>query len=128
MCKNHWWQEQPLVISAIQHRETEGSKKAFDEYVSKSGYNVEQLFHLFAPEKGTMTYYEEEKHGKILDDYIAYTKKAGIKKIVYTNTHCLTPDKAAEHENFWQLKKNGVQKKHSAHRAQFLGSEASQGD
>ncbi|MBO4594319.1 MAG: hypothetical protein J5697_01290 [Clostridia bacterium] len=51
------------MIGAVQHRESEGSEKGFDEYVSKAGYSVERLFRLFAPEKGVMTYYEEHKHG-----------------------------------------------------------------
>ena len=95
MDKKHWWQDQPLVISAIQVFVEKGSKEAFDEYVSKAGYNVEQLLHLFAAKNVTMTYYEEDEHGKKLDDYLAYTKKAGIKKICYTNTHDLSLKKAA---------------------------------
>ena len=107
MEKKGWWYEQPLVISAIQVHVKKGSKAAFDEYVSKAGYNVEQLLHLFAPENDLMTYYEEEKHGAKLDDYLAYTEKAGIKKIVYTNTHGLSVAKSAENEKYRQIGKDG---------------------
>ena len=75
----HWWQEQPMTISAIQVPVEQGSKKAFDEYVSKSSYNVEQLLHLFST-SGTedMVFYEDETHGALLDDYLKYSENSGI--------------------------------------------------
>lgn len=107
MDKKHWWQEQPLTISAIQLASKEGSKKAFDEYVSKSGYNVEQLFHLFAHDGADMVYFQEEVHGKKLDEYLEHTKDKGIRKIVYTNTHGLTRKMGEEHPEYWQIGKDG---------------------
>ena len=105
---DHWWNKQPLTISAIQIKASRGSKAAFDEYVSKSGYNVEQLYHLLASaEADDMIFYDEAKHGAMLDDYLKYTERSGIKTIVYTNTHCLSGAKASENQAYWQLDKEG---------------------
>lgn len=104
----HWWQDQPLTISAIQRFVCGGSKKAFDEYVSKASYDTEQLLHLFSPDGHEgMVYYVEEQHGKLLDDYLAHTAPSGIHQIAYTNTHCLPEEVGDAHPEFWQLDREG---------------------
>ena len=108
MAKAHWWQDQPLTISAIQRFVVGGSKKAFDEYVSRAGYDTEQLLHLFSPDgREGMVYYVEEQHGALLDDYLAYTAPSGIHHIAYTNTHCLPEEVGNAHPEFWQLDREG---------------------
>ena len=106
MKEKHWWQNQPLTISAIQSVPSQGSDKAFDDYVSKSGYNVEQLLHLFIDE-ADMVYVDEQKYGKKLDEYLAKAKKHGIKEIVYTNSHGLNKETGKAHPEYWQLGKDG---------------------
>ena len=101
-----WWQEQPLVISALQAPPSKIGVPAFNDYIAVSSYNVEQSQHPFF-EKMDMTFYDEKKHGKILDDYLENAKKADIKLIVYTNTHCLSLKKAAENSAYCQLGENG---------------------
>ncbi len=41
--KKHWWQEQPLTISAVQCSMGDSDEWVLDEYVSKYGFNTEQL-------------------------------------------------------------------------------------
>jgi hypothetical protein len=101
----HWWQRPPLNICAIQRFVEEGSERAFDEYVSKYGFNTEQLNHLLS--NGYIAYYEEEKHGERLDSYLKKSRKAGIREIVYTNVHCLNEELGDTHPEFWQFDKNG---------------------
>lgn len=101
----HWWQRPPLNICAIQRFVEEGSECAFDEYVSKYGFNTEQLNHLLS--NGYIAYYEEEKHGERLDSYLKKSRKAGIREIVYTNVHCLNEELGDTHPEFWQFDKNG---------------------
>lgn len=101
-----WWQEQPLVISALQEPPSKIGIPAFDDYIAVSSYNVEQSQHPFFEEMD-MTFYDEKKHGKILDDYLENMKKTDVKLIVYTNTHCLSLKKAAENSAYCQLGEDG---------------------
>ena len=54
--KKHWWQELPLTISAVQCNLGDDDEWGLDEYVSKSGFNTEQLLHLVA--KGHIGHYK----------------------------------------------------------------------
>ena len=100
-----WWENEPLMISAVQCNYGADDDWVFDEYVSKFGFNTEQLLHLFA--EGSMSYYDEQKHGKKLDEYLAKAHAKGVREIIYYNTHCLTPQMMAERPDWMQLQKDG---------------------
>ena len=76
-----------------------------DEYVSKYGFNTEQLLHLVA--KGHMGYYNEKEHGEKLDRYLKKSRAHGLREIVYHNTHCISDSIASEHPDWLQLTKDG---------------------
>ncbi len=103
--KKHWWQNQPLTISAVQCNLGDDDEWVLDEYVSKSGFNTEQLLHLVA--KGHMGYYNEAEHGKKLDSYLKKSRKYGIREIVYNNTHCVGEALSKEHPDWLELTKEG---------------------
>ena len=99
-----WWNDDYLTISAVQCKYHETSEDIFDNYVSKSGFNTEQLLHLTA--SGHMAHYNEERDGKKLDEYLKKSKKAGIREIVYVNIHGVTPEDHDLHPEFSLLGKN----------------------
>ena len=72
--KKYWWQEQPLTISAVQCGLGDPDEWVLDEYVSKYGFNTEQLLHPLA--KGHMGYYNETEHGEKLDPYLKKSPRA----------------------------------------------------
>jgi len=80
--KKHWWQEQPLTISAVQCNLGDDDNWVLDEYVAKYGFNTEQNLHLVANENSHFGYYSEEKHGKKLDAYLKKAHAHGIREIV----------------------------------------------
>ncbi len=98
-----WWNDNYMTISAVQCKYHETSEDIFDNYVSKSNFNTEQLLHLTA--SGHMAYYNEERDGKKLDEYLKRTKKAGMKVIVYVNIHAVTPDDHNKHPEYSLLDK-----------------------
>ncbi|HOP10536.1 MAG TPA: beta-galactosidase trimerization domain-containing protein [Oscillospiraceae bacterium] len=100
-----WWEDEPRLISAVQCNYGADDNWLFDEYVSKSGFNTEQLLHLFA--EGSISFYDEKKHGKKLDVYLKKAHAKGIREIVYYNTHCLKREMMAEHPDWMQLLKDG---------------------
>ena len=101
-----WWYNEPLLISAVQCKFEDDDSWTLNEYVAKAGFNTEQLLHLTA--KGHMAYYNEEAHGKKLDEYLQQSRKLYIREIIYYNTHCLTPDIIKEHPDWQQLKRDGT--------------------
>lgn len=103
--KQHWWQELPLTISAVQCNLGDDDEWVLDEYVSKSGFNTEQLLHLVA--KGHMGYFSEAEHGKKLDAYLQKSRRYGIREIVYYNVHCINANEAAEHPDWIQRERDG---------------------
>ena len=103
--KQHWWQELPLTISAVQCNLGDDDEWVLDEYVSKSGFNTEQLLHLVA--KGHMGYFSEAEHGKKLDAYLQKSRCYGIREIVYYNVHCINANEAAEHPDWIQRERDG---------------------
>ena len=105
MDKRHWWQELPLTISAVQCNLGDDDEWVLDEYVSKGGFNTEQLLHLVA--KGHMGYFAEAKDGKNLDAYLKKSRRYGIREIVYHNVHCINAQVAAAHPDWLQLEKDG---------------------
>ena len=84
------WNKACLTISAVQCKYHETSEEIFDNYVKQSNFNTEQLLHLTA--NGHMAFYNEERDGKKLDEYLKRSKKAGIKEIIYDNIHCVTAE------------------------------------
>lgn len=103
--QQHWWQELPLTISAVQCNLGDSDEWVLDEYVSKSGFNTEQLLHLVAD--GHMGYFSEAKDGKNLDSYLKKSRRYGIREIVYHNVHCINSKVAAQHPDWLQLEKDG---------------------
>ncbi len=99
-----WWNDDYMTISAVQCKYHESSEDIFDNYVSKSNFNTEQLLHLTA--SGHMAYYNEERDGKKLDEYLKRSKKAGIKEIVYVNIHGVTPEDHNLHPEYSLLGKD----------------------
>lgn len=100
-----WWKKEPLTISAVQCSLGDSDDFVLDEYVAKNGFNTEQLLHLVA--KGHMGYYNEAEHGAKLDAYLKKSRAHGIREIVYSNTHCVSNEIAAEHPDWCERDKNG---------------------
>lgn len=100
-----WWEEGPLLISAVQCKFEDDDLWTLEEYVAKSGFNTEQLFHLAG--QGHMAYYDEAAHGAKLDEYLAHSRALGIREIAYYNTHCLTPELAALHPDWLLRQRDG---------------------
>lgn len=109
---NKWWvKEQPLLINAIQLRVKKGNERAVRDYVAPWGFAVEQLYYPFEvgeEKNGKMAYYDEKKHGAILEEHLKTTKELGLREIVYTNNHVVNYDIAREHPEFFQVKKDGT--------------------
>lgn len=100
-----WWKDESLIISAVQCKYHETSEDIFDNYVKQSHFNTEQLLHLTAD--GHMAYYNEERDGKKLDEYIKKSRKEGIREIVYINVHGVTPEDHAKHPEYSLIGEDG---------------------
>ena len=105
--KKHWWQEQPLTISAVQCNLGDDDAWVLDEYVAKYGFNTEQNLHLGAIPNSHFGYYKESEHGEKLDAYLKKSRAHGIREIIYYNTHCIDDKTSAEHPDWLQRKKDG---------------------
>lgn len=104
--KKSWWVEElPLTISAIQCSIEENKESVFDEYVSKYGFNTEQLYYLLAD--GYINYFNDDIQGERLDKYLSKVKKKGMREILYTNVHCMSHEMSAKHPQFSQRNRNG---------------------
>lgn len=101
----NWWEEGPLLISAVQCKFGDDDLWTLEEYVAKSGFNTEQLFHLAG--QGHMAYYDEALHGTKLDEYLVHSRALGIREIAYYNTHCLTPQLASAHPDWLLRQRDG---------------------
>lgn len=101
----HWWQEVPLTISAVQCNLGDDPEWVMDEYVSKQGFNTEQLLHLTA--KGHMGNYIEEEFSQRLDSYLKKSRAYGIREIVYYNVHAQSAEVSAEHPDWVQRNADG---------------------
>ena len=100
-----WWEKEQLRISAVQYKGIGvTSDQVFEEYVSKSGFNVEQNLHLST--ECFIGSYNEELHGKKLDEYLKKTKKAGVREIIYTNIHCVEENVCTAHPEYKLLDKD----------------------
>lgn len=105
--KKHWWQDQPLTISAVQCNLGDDDNWVLDEYVAKYGFNTEQNLHLGAIPNSHFGYYNEQKHGKKLDEYLKKSRAHGIREIIYYNTHCINATTSAEHPDWLQRTRDG---------------------
>lgn len=125
--KKHWWQNQPLTISAAQVHISDTDDFVLEEYVAKSGFNVEQNLHLFAKDNmpteedlaelraggkpkiytTAMGYYREAEDGEKLDRYLKKSRKLGIREIIYYNTHCISDAIAQKHPTWVQKTREG---------------------
>ncbi|MBQ8173952.1 MAG: beta-galactosidase trimerization domain-containing protein [Clostridia bacterium] len=110
--KEKWWvREQPLLINAIQIRVKKGDEAAVREYVAPWGFDTEQLYYALEvgdEKNGKMVYYDEKKHGTVLEEHLRVSKQFGLREIVYTNNHVINYDIAQEHPEYSQIKKDGT--------------------
>lgn len=97
--------DKTLFISAVQCNLDEDSFKILDEHTIKNGFNAEQLNHLF--KDGFQGEFSEEKHGKILDEYLAKAHEKGIAVIVYFCLHELFESDKRAHPEWLQKDRNG---------------------
>ncbi|MEA4824192.1 MAG: alpha-amylase family protein [Clostridiaceae bacterium] len=100
-----WWEQAPMVISAIQCNYGEDSFENLQKQVVERSFNTEQLLHLTAT--GHWGYFEEERDGKKLDAYLAESRKHGIREIFYYNVHCVSIKTYEEHPDWAQLTRDG---------------------
>ena len=107
MCKNNWWKEQPLIISAVQTTQGD-SNWTLDEFVAKNGFNTEQLLHLYGG--GYITTFFPERDGENLTQYLKKSRKHGIREIMYVNTHVLGKEVSAKNPTWQQITKDGTPK------------------
>lgn len=104
--KKHWWQEQPLTISATQCTHDD-SFWVLDNYVAKYGFNTEQLLHLWDDKDSWICSYVDKRDRENLIKYIKRSHEQGVRQIIYYNTHCLNHDDVAAHPEWTQLKADG---------------------
>lgn len=93
-----WWEEGPLIISALQYQWGEDPYENLKKHVAVNDYNVEQLFHLFG--EGSWAYYNEEKHGEKLERYLKEAHACGLRVIVYDNIHSMPMTMEQEHPDW----------------------------
>lgn len=110
------WQNKPMRISAVQCNYGEDSISILENHVKKRGFNTDQLLHLFA--KGHMGFYDEELHGKRLDEYINKVENSGIRIITYLNVHCMDLDDTNNKESW--IQRNSKGEKIGAYNTYFL--------
>ena len=104
--KRHWWQNQPLIISAVQYCEDD-SNWILDSYVSEYGFNTEQLFHIYGSHDSSIVNYDEERDEENLKSYLKKARERGLREIVYYNTHVLEKQISAKHPEWVQKTKDG---------------------
>ena len=106
MEQKKWWETaEPMIISAVQCNFGENSYDILRRHTVGRGFNTEQLYHLTA--SGSMSYYNEEKDGAALDEYLKEAHKCGIREIQYINVHCIPQEEYEKHTDWVQLDKNG---------------------
>lgn len=106
MEQKKWWETaEPMIISAVQCNFGENSYDILRRHTVGRGFNTEQLYHLTA--SGSMSYYNEEKDGAALDEYLKEAHKCGIREIQYINVHCIPQEEYEKHTDWVQMDKNG---------------------
>lgn len=100
-----WWEKEYLVLSAIQCNYGDDSYDNLKNHVIANSFNSEQLLHLTA--KGHWAYFDEEKDGKKLDEYLVKTRKHSLREIIYFNIHCIPEELSVKHPDWIQYDKNG---------------------
>lgn len=97
--------DKTLLISAVQCNLDEDSFSILREHTIKNGFNVEQLNHLF--KDGFQGEFIEEKHGKLLDEYLEKAHENGIAVVVYFCLHELFESDKIEHPEWLQKDRKG---------------------
>lgn len=88
-----------LRIAALQcNFQTEEQTLAMPEFWQKFGFNTEQLLHTHADMYSAI--YDEKRHGKLLEKYMANSQANNIETIVYMNCHILGPS-IADRKDEW---------------------------
>ena len=100
-----WWNEEFMVISAVQCKYDEDSDTILKDYVTKSHFTGEQLLHLIAD--GHMAFYDEKRDGEKLDRYLQKSRAAGLRQILYLNVHCALEAVFAKHPGYMQVDRSG---------------------
>ena len=86
--KGPWW-SQPMRIAALQYA-GEKDPLAVPALWQEAGFNVEQLLHLIGD--GYYGAFDDLRHGRLLETYVAECRLRGLRVILYMNTHKLPHD------------------------------------
>jgi hypothetical protein len=100
-----WWEKEFLRISAVQCKYDEDSMDILKKHVVPRHFNTEQLLHLTA--EGHMAFYEEERHGALLNSYLAEAHRNHIREIIYLNVHCFVKRIRDAHPEWVQRDRDG---------------------
>ena len=110
MSKKPWWQEQPLLISAVQYNMGD-SNFIIEDYVPEYGFNTEQTLHVLDKDgTGFIVTYNDDRDRENLKEHLKKSRKKGIREIIYTNSHVMPVKDSNEHPEWVQLYKDGNQK------------------
>ena len=102
--KDATWFEEPFTLLAVQCNYGWDSLENL-RYAQANGFDGEQLLHVFT--EGHMAYYDDARDSEKLRGYLAHSRKAGMRQIVYFNTHCITRPMRDAHPDWVQLDKDG---------------------
>ncbi|MCL1857203.1 MAG: beta-galactosidase trimerization domain-containing protein, partial [Kiritimatiellaeota bacterium] len=98
------WHEAPFTLLAVQCNYGWDSRDNL-RYAKKNGFDGEQLLHLLAD--GHIGYYTDATDSAKLDAYLAHSRTAGLRQIVYFNAHCITQEMRERHPDWTQRDKDG---------------------
>lgn len=88
-----------LRIAALQcNFQTEEQTLKMPEFWQEFGFNTEQLLHTHADMYSAI--YDESRHGKLLEQYMANSQANNISTIVYMNCHILGPSIAGRKDEW----------------------------
>ncbi|MBE6403041.1 MAG: beta-galactosidase trimerization domain-containing protein [Lentisphaeria bacterium] len=88
-----------LRIAALQcNFQTEEQTLKMPEFWQDFGFNAEQLLHTHADMYSAI--YDETRHGKLLEQYMANSQENNISTIVYMNCHILGPSIAGRKDEW----------------------------
>jgi len=87
MAQDRKWYQKPMRICALQTAYGGEGVTALKTW-KRMGFNVEQLLHAIGTGYFAVL---EPRHEPILKDYVARAHRAGIRIILYVNTHLLSP-------------------------------------
>jgi hypothetical protein len=96
------WHEEPFVLLAVQYN-SGGDNLDNLRFAEGNGFDGEQLLHVLADPKSHIGCYNGKADRAKLDAYLAHSKRAGMKQIVYFNTHCITQEVRDSHPDWVQI-------------------------